>query len=48
VVSHLEINSGQPSSFCSAMAVDTGHHIGHLVYHVGIHHRLSVEAGVLL
>jgi hypothetical protein len=31
------------------MAVDVGHHIlEHHVYHVGIHHRLSVEAGVLL
>jgi hypothetical protein len=30
------------------MAVDAGHHIEHHVYHVGIHHRLSVEAGVLL
>jgi hypothetical protein len=30
------------------MAVDRGHHTEHHVYHVGIHHRLSVEAGVLL
>ncbi len=30
------------------MAVDIGQHIEHPVYHVGIHHRRSVEAGVLL
>jgi hypothetical protein len=30
------------------MAVDVGHHIEHHVYHVDIHHRLSVEAVVLL
>jgi hypothetical protein len=30
------------------MAVDIEHHMEHHVYHVGIHHRLSVEAGVLL
>jgi hypothetical protein len=30
------------------MAVDVGHHTEDHVYHVGIHHRLSVEAGVLL
>ncbi len=30
------------------MAVDVGHHIEHYVYHIGIHLRLSVEAGVLL
>jgi hypothetical protein len=40
--------SPQPSSFCSGMALDIGHHIEHHVYHVGKHHRLSVQAGVLL
>jgi hypothetical protein len=30
------------------MAVDIGHYTEHHVYHVGTHHRLSVEVGVLL
>jgi hypothetical protein len=30
------------------MAVDIGHHMEHHVYYLGIHHRLSVEVGVLL
>ena len=30
------------------MAVDIGHHMQHPLYHVGIHHRLCVDVGVLL
>jgi hypothetical protein len=45
---HLWTNFGQPSSFCSAMALDIGYHLEHHVYHLGIGHRLSVEAGFLL